>query len=68
MALPNGSVHQQITNTYTIRKLRTIGCKWVKHDGVWWKYWRQDYGGFIAEVPSYFESVHAFYTGEPFDV
>ena len=67
MALANGSLKRPTTNSYTIRKLRTVGCRWIKKDGVWWKYWIHDYGWFYAEVPAYFQTFTVHYTGRPFD-
>ena len=63
----NGVLPAQQMHSYSIPKLMTIGCRWIKKDGVWWKYWKHDYGTFIAEMPAYFQSYSVYYTGRPFD-
>jgi hypothetical protein len=54
--------------SYSVPKVRTVGVRWIKKDGVWWKYWKRDFGvGFWVEMPDYFTSYTVHYTGRPFD-
>ena len=62
----NGHIPASL-QSYTIPKTRTVGCRWIKKDGIWWKYWRRDFGLFIAEMPEYFTAYTVYYTGRPFD-